>query len=83
MEMWGLADAKKDVSSQNHLSGYTSESGVSGGGSWINFGVGKAMCVLSLKALDLLRFCGVHGTEKDAAWLDEVSLSRQRLAFTV
>lgn len=32
MEMWGLADAKKDVSSQNRLSGYTSESGVSGGG---------------------------------------------------
>lgn len=31
MEMWGLADAKKDVSSQNYLSGYTSESGVSGG----------------------------------------------------
>lgn len=30
MEMWGLADAKKDVSSQNQLSGYTSESRVSG-----------------------------------------------------
>lgn len=53
------------------------------GVSWINFGVGKAMCVLSLKGLDLLSFCGVHGTGKDAAWLDEVSLSRQRLAFTV
>lgn len=52
------------------------------GVSCINFRVGKAMCILSLIALDLLSFCGVHNTGKDAAWLDEVSLSRQRLAFT-
>lgn len=53
------------------------------GVSWINFGVGKATCILSLIALDLLSFCGVHNTRKDAAWLDEVRLSRQKLAFTV
>lgn len=45
---------------------------------WINFGVGKAICILSLIALDLLSFCGVHNTGKDAAWLDVVRLSRQR-----
>lgn len=47
------------------------------GVSWINFRVGKAMCVLSLIALGLLSFCGVRNTGKDAACLDEVSLSRQ------
>lgn len=47
------------------------------GVSWINFGVGKVMCVLSLIALDLLSFCGVHDTAEDATWLDEVSPSRQ------
>lgn len=53
------------------------------GVSWINFRVGKATCILSLIALGLLNFCGVHNTGKDAAWLDEVRLSRQKLAFTV
>lgn len=48
--------------------------------SWINFRVDKALCILSLMALDLFGFCGVWEAGKDTVRLDQVSLGRCELS---